>query len=152
MRRRSRRRSTRSNNPICRIVHKNGFEKSSASILSTNKPHHPPDPASARLAQDVDTPKAHDREVKGTYHWGRGGEGNMMTVGGGTKVTETEGAAARPSSALRTASRDLSAEQRQGTRRSGSFHAAVEKGKELLGLGSKKEREAQQAASENAIE
>ena len=38
-------------------------------------------PEEARKAQDVDTPAHHKNDPKGTYHWGRGGEGNMMTVG-----------------------------------------------------------------------
>jgi hypothetical protein len=34
----------------------------------------------ARLAQDVDVPVPKE-PTTGTYHWGRGGEGNMMTLG-----------------------------------------------------------------------
>ena len=37
--------------------------------------------ANARLAQDVETPTRHEPTTGGTYHWGRGGEGNMMTLG-----------------------------------------------------------------------
>ena len=46
--------------------------------------------ANARKAQDVDAPEHFQREAKGTYHWGRGGEGNKMTVGGGEKRSSTE--------------------------------------------------------------
>ena len=35
----------------------------------------------ARRAQDVEAPLHHQNESKGTYHWGRGGEGNKMTIG-----------------------------------------------------------------------
>ena len=94
------------------------------------------DPTISRAYQDVEAPKAHEREVKGTYHWGRGGEGNMMTVGG-AKVGEGS---------------QLNPEQRQPARRTGSFNAVVEKGKELLGMGGKKEQEKRAAAAENAIE
>ena len=66
----------------------------------------------ARRAQDVEAPKYHQSESKGTYHWGRGGEGNKMTVGGEQR-TSSKGA---------------------GERR-GSFKDAIEKGKETLGLG-----------------
>jgi hypothetical protein len=60
----------------------------------------------------------------------------MMTVGS-VKVGEGQ---------------NLNPEQRQSARRSGSFNAVVEKGKELLGLGGKKEHEKRAAAPENAIE
>nr|POE54137.1 hypothetical protein CFP56_73408 [Quercus suber] len=83
--------------------------------MATNDPSNP---AIARAAQDVDAPAAHQKEVKGTHHWGRGGEGNMVTVGG---------------SEARTSSREGN-----GGRRTGSFVGdALEKGKEMLGLGKK---------------
>jgi hypothetical protein len=46
----------------------------------------------------------------------------------------------------------LNPAQRQTARRTGSFNAVVEKGKELLGLGGKKEQEKQAAAPENAVQ
>nr|POE63315.1 e3 ubiquitin-protein ligase hel2 [Quercus suber] len=83
--------------------------------MATNDPSNP---AIARAAQDVDAPVAHQKEVKGTHHWGRGGEGNMVTVGG---------------SEARTSSREG-----KGGRRTGSFVGdALEKGKEMLGMGKK---------------
>ena len=66
------------------------------------------DAKEARKAQDVETPVHHDKEKKGTYHWGRGGEGNMMTVG-----------------------KDSTSEKKE---RSGSFKDKLDKGKEMLGL------------------
>lgn len=39
--------------------------------------------ANARLAQDVETPTRHEPATGGTYHWGRGGEGNQVTLGAG---------------------------------------------------------------------
>lgn len=71
----------------------------------------------ARKAQDVETPVHHGKEKKGTFHWGRGGEGNMMTVGkeNGEKKDKQ-----------RTGS--------ENKERSGSFKASLEKGKEMLGL------------------
>lgn len=77
----------------------------------------------ARKAQDVDTPVHHQNEPKGTYHWGRGGEGNMMTVGG-KDADKKE----RPSSRPRDGKKE----------RSGSFQNAVNKGKEMLGLNKSK--------------
>ena len=40
-------------------------------------------PEEARKAQDVEAPVHSGKEKTGTFHWGRGGEGNMMTVGQG---------------------------------------------------------------------
>ena len=72
----------------------------------------------ARRAQDVEAPKYHQSEPKGIYHWGRGGEGNKMTVGG----------------EQRTQSKERTSSKGAGERR-GSFKDAIEKGKEMLGLG-----------------
>jgi hypothetical protein len=36
----------------------------------------------ARLAQDLETPTRHEPST-GTYHWGRGGQGNMVTLDAG---------------------------------------------------------------------
>ena len=47
-------------------------------------------PLNARAAQDVEAPAHHDREPKGTYHWGRGGQGNVMTLGSGEGKQRTE--------------------------------------------------------------
>jgi hypothetical protein len=73
----------------------------------------------ARAAQDVDTPAAHTKEARGTYHWGRGGEGNMVTLGSDKKRTISKG------------------EGERGRRP--SFQGVLDKGKSLLGMG-KKER------------
>ena len=87
----------------------------------------------SRKAQDVDTPAHHQNDPKGTFHWGRGGEGNMMTVGSnGDKKKE------------RTPSRG----QEGKTQRTGSFKGAVDKGKEMLGLKNGKTDK----SSESAIE
>jgi hypothetical protein len=77
----------------------------------------------ARKAQDVDTPAHHNKDPKGTYHWGRGGEGNMMTVGQGEKKEQE-----------RSSSRG--GEQK----RSGSFRGAFDRGKEMLGMKGKVEK------------
>ncbi|TKA27792.1 hypothetical protein B0A50_04893 [Salinomyces thailandicus] len=74
-------------------------------------------PAVARLAQDVETPLHHEKEPTGTYHWGRGGEGNMMTLGSNKAPKE------------RTSSKG------EKDRRRGSFQQGViEKGKEMFGI------------------
>ncbi len=79
----------------------------------------------ARRAQDIDTPAHHNNDPKGVYHWGRGGEGNMMAVG--PKNGEKE------EKKSRSKERTLSA-GRGGQQRSGSFRDALGKGKEMLGL------------------
>ncbi|KAK5132566.1 hypothetical protein LTR08_008883 [Meristemomyces frigidus] len=79
------------------------------------------DPSIARASQDVDAPAHHDKEPKGTFHWGRGGEGNVMTIG------QKE---ARDKSGQRKGSKGAV----NGERRP-SFQGVFEKGKELLGLG-----------------
>ena len=73
-------------------------------------------PQEARKAQDVETPVHHAKEQKGTFHWGRGGEGNVMTIG-----------------------KDKNGEKKERSgsekkERSGSFKDKFEKGKEMLGL------------------
>lgn len=78
-------------------------------------------PENARKAQDVDTPEHHSKEASGTYHWGRGGEGNKMTIGEGDK---------RPASKERTA----------GGERKGSFKGAIDKAREAVGLGKKEKK------------
>lgn len=107
------------------------------------------DGAAARAAQDVDTPAHHNKTMEGTFHWGRGGEGNMMSVGEKKEKKEAEKAkkeAAKPDGLTRVKSR----EERAGSKeRSGSFKGALDKGREMLGLGNKKERT---AASEKAGE
>ncbi|KAK5113911.1 hypothetical protein LTR85_010444 [Meristemomyces frigidus] len=79
------------------------------------------DPAAARAAQDVDAPAHHEKEAKGIYHWGRGGEGNMMAVGstGGQRTKSKE----------RRGSKGAGTDERRG-----SFKGVLEKGKEMLGL------------------
>lgn len=84
------------------------------------------DPSIARAAQDVTTPVAHNKEAHGTFHWGRGGEGNMVTVGEGDRKRSSKTEERRP-----------------------SFAGVIEKGKELLGLHKKKEPASK--ASESAI-
>ncbi|KAK1812688.1 hypothetical protein LTR12_012914 [Friedmanniomyces endolithicus] len=74
-------------------------------------------PEFARAAQDVNAPAHHEKETRGTYHWGRGGEGNMMTVGS-DKSKERPGL-----------------DGGDGQQRRGSFQGIVEKGREMLGLG-----------------
>lgn len=83
----------------------------------------------SRKAQDVEAPVHHQKEQKGTYHWGRGGEGNMMTVGkdNGEKKGER-----RPS---------------DNKQRTGSFKNTIDKGKEMLGLRKEKERRGSQGES-----
>lgn len=83
--------------------------------------------ASARAAQDVDAPAHHENEANGTFHWGRGGQGNMMTVG--------KGDAARTKSKERKGSKSPPA----GGERRGSFKGAIERGREMLGLGKSKQ-------------
>ena len=82
-------------------------------------------PENARLAQDVTSPAAHDKEARGTFHWGRGGEGNKMTVGGGD--------------IKKSSSKERSKSNNAGERRP-SFQGAVQKGKEMLGMGKKSPR------------
>lgn len=70
----------------------------------------------ARLAQDVEVP-AKKEPTTGTYHWGRGGEGNMMTLGAdGHKKKE------------RSVSRGEAGHEKP---------SLIEKGKHALGLGHK---------------
>ena len=92
----------------------------------------------ARKAQDVEA-KVDAREKKGTYHWGRGGEGNMTTIGKDEK---------RPTMDKRMMSKDSNGRSRtrsggEGERRGSSF---LEKGKEMLGM------MGQKAAEGSAIE
>ena len=77
---------------------------------------------SARRAQDVDVPAHHKNDMKGTYHWGRGGEGNKVTVGE-TEAQERE----------RTRSKSRGEAERRGS--------WMEKGKEMLGLKGKKHKD-----------
>lgn len=108
----------------------------------------PANPAAARAAQDVDTPAHHNKAMEGTFHWGRGGEGNMMMVGEKKKKEEKD--APKPEGLSRVKSR----EERSGSKeRSGSFKGALDKGREMLGLGNKKERkEASEKAGESAFD
>jgi hypothetical protein len=72
----------------------------------------------ARLAQDLDTPTRHEPST-GTYHWGRGGQGNMMTLNEG-----------EPQKKERSVSRGEDGIEKP---------TLLEKGKHALGLGNKKE-------------
>jgi hypothetical protein len=101
----------------------------------------PANPAASRAAQDVDTPAHHNKSMEGTYHWGRGGEGNRMNVG---EKKEKDGL-------TRVKSREE--KRAKSKERSGSFKGVVDKGREMLGLGAKKEREEKGLkAGESAIE
>lgn len=80
------------------------------------------DPSAARVAQDVESPAAVQKDPQGTFHWGRGGEGNKVTLGGADRPKQNE---------------------RKGSKGAGerrpSFAGVIEKGKEMLGVGKKKE-------------
>ncbi|KXL50543.1 MAG: hypothetical protein FE78DRAFT_66763 [Acidomyces sp. 'richmondensis'] len=91
--------------------------------MATNDPANP---SLARAAQDVEAPAYHNKAPKGTFHWGRGGEGNMTTVGIGEGEGERE----------KTKDRHRSTERRgsKGKERRPSLQGVVEKGREMLGL------------------
>lgn len=108
--------------------------------------NNPTDPSEARAAQDVEAPAHHGREMQGTYHWGRGGEGNMTFVGGGDRSGSKE----RPSAEPRKTSKERTMSGNGGGERRGSFRSAMEKGKEMLGL--RKESWVGKAGDESAIE
>ena len=84
-------------------------------------------PENARKAQDVDAPEHHSKEAHGTYHWGRGGQGNMMTVGEGDKRPQLKQGASS-----------------NGGERKGSFKGVMDKAKEAVGLGKKEQKEAKE--------
>lgn len=75
-------------------------------------------PANARLAQDVETPTPKEKPTTGTYHWGRGGEGNMVTLGAGEHKKKE-----------RSVSRGEAGNEKP---------SLIEKGKHALGLGGHK--------------
>ena len=79
-------------------------------------------PDNARLAQDVDAPSHHAKPepTTGTSHWGRGGEGNMVTLGTGEQKPKKE----------RSVSRGEAGHEKP---------SLIERGKSALGLGHKKE-------------
>jgi hypothetical protein len=79
-------------------------------------------PDNARLAQDVDAPGHHAKPepTTGTYHWGRGGEGNMVTLGTGEQKAKKE----------RSVSKGEAAHEKP---------SLIARGKSALGLGHKKE-------------
>lgn len=89
--------------------------------------------AAARAAQDVDTPAHHSKELKGTHHWGRGGEGNMVTLGGSNGNKKE-----------RTASKGEAGQRRP------SFSGVMERGKSMLGMG--KKEGAKNGGSSSAVE
>lgn len=104
------------------------------------------DPAESRKAQDVDTPAHHNKDMQGTYHWGRGGEGNMTTLGKSGAQQAREKSQDRQ--ARKKMERTLSSESAQnGQKRTGSFSGVLNKGKEMLGLKGK-----QDPKNESAIE
>ena len=72
----------------------------------------------ARLAQDLETPTRHEPST-GTYHWGRGGQGNMVTLNAGEQQKKE-----------RSVSRGELGNEKP---------SLIEKGKHALGLGNKKE-------------
>ena len=94
---------------------------------------------SARRAQDLDAPQHFQREDKGTYHWGRGGEGNMMSVGeNGEKVKEHN---AKDHHAESKERRKSSKERRKSSMGEGERRGSgriIDKGKEMLGIGKHK--------------
>ncbi|GAB7359217.1 hypothetical protein MBLNU230_g5876t1 [Neophaeotheca triangularis] len=102
-------------------------------------------PDVARQAQDVEAPAHHAKAPKGTYHWGRGGEGNMTTVGGKDADKEV-----RKEQEERSRSRARSQERGGGKARRSSFQGIVGKGKEMLGMGGggKKGEKVQESAVE----
>lgn len=83
-------------------------------------------PEGARRAQDVEAPEVHQKDMKGTYHWGRGGEGNKTTIG-------PDG-------------REQSKSPRRGAGERRRSSKMMEKGKEMLGFG-----EDDKKASEKAV-
>lgn len=94
----------------------------------------PAKPEVARAAQDVEAPKhVHTKELEGTYHWGRGGEGNKVTLGEKDRGKSGE----RPGAG-------------EKKERAGSFRDTVEKGKKALGLGNGNGKV--KGAEESAIE
>ncbi|KAI7507396.1 hypothetical protein KC347_g6925 [Hortaea werneckii] len=105
-------------------------------------------PNNARLAQDVEAPKHHDRPAQGTFHWGRGGEGNMTVVGKSEREQRKEREEQKKKEG-RSNSRG-EAENRSQSRRRGSG-SLIEKGKEILGLGGRG-RAGAGVGSESAIE
>lgn len=82
-------------------------------------------PDNARLAQDVDAPGHHAKPepTTGTYHWGRGGEGNMVTLGTGEQKVKKE----------RSPSKGEGAHEKP---------SLLERGKSALGLGGHKKESA----------
>jgi len=108
--------------------------------------------ASTRAAQDVSTPEAHNREMKGTYHWGRGGEGNMVTLEG------KNGKADEGKRKGSVAGKDLGeAEAKEGQSGGAGARArrkssnVLERGKEMLGL-SKEAKEREKNGSAVAVD
>lgn len=108
-------------------------------------------PSLARAAQDVDAPAHHEREPEGHFHWGRGGEGNLMHVRRGASKEragkddeEVNAPITRVMSntLTRVTSNTIARiTSRTGTeKRRGSMNIVVEKGKALLGLGKDKEK------------
>lgn len=93
-------------------------------------------PSRARAAQDVEPPAHLDREPEGHFHWGRGGEGNLMHVKRGASKERAE----RKDGKLDTSMPDGTGKNGMEKRR-GSMQIVVEKGKAMLGLGKEKEKE-----------
>jgi len=86
-------------------------------------------PAAARAAQDVEAPAHHEKEARGTYHWGRGGEGNMVTIGSDQRPPP------------KSSSRERKSSQGAEGRRRGSFQNTIEKGKAMFGLSGGKSKQ-----------
>lgn len=111
--------------------------------MATNDPANP---SLARVAQDVEPPAYHNKTPKGTFHWGRGGEGNMTTVGNGEGGGEREKVKDQNKSAERRGSK--------GKERRPSFQGVVHKGREILGLRKKDgqgEKGKERAEDEGAV-
>lgn len=110
-------------------------------------------PEEARLRQDVEAPKAHGKELEGTYHWGRGGQGNMTTlVRTQSGVAAGEGEKPMLLSSLGGGggnTNNYNTTSNKNGNRSGSFGGIVNKGRELLGL---KKDYNNKVAQESAVE
>lgn len=112
-------------------------------------------PSVSRAAQDVTAPAHHVKEPKGTYHWGRGGEGNS-TCAARRVLRVSTGRALTSDSQVMTLGKPEQDEtpksrtnSKPGSKRP-SFGAVVGRGKDMLGLGKRKEGSTK--TSESAIE
>ncbi|KAK4500323.1 hypothetical protein PRZ48_008512 [Zasmidium cellare] len=115
--------------------------------------NNPTDPSESRAAQDVEAPAHHGREMQGTYHWGRGGEGNMTVVGKSERQASKERkSASKERIGLKERTLSGGAGGNGGGERKGSFRSAVERGKEMLGLRKEVKERGAEGNGESAIE